>query len=110
VDPATGVPARALTLLYVLGLAMLAAYRGFGADLQTALLIPSGAAILVYVIGTAAGLRLLRGTGAGRAMPWASLVLSVAVFPFVGAWSLAALGLAATAWGTARARGLRSSG
>jgi amino acid efflux transporter len=110
VDPGTGVPARALTLLYVLGLAMLAAYRGFGADLQTALLIPSGAAILVYVIGTAAGLRLLRGTGAGRAMPWASLVLSVAVFPFVGAWSLAALGLAAAAWATARVRGRRASG
>jgi len=106
VDPRTGVPARSLTLLYVLALAVLAAYRASGADLQTALLIPSGGAILVYVIGTAAGLRLLRGTGAGRALPWAALALSAAVFPFVGAWSLAAVAVAAAAWATARIRGL----
>ena len=80
VDPRTGVPARALTFLYILALAVLAAYRASGADLQTALLIPSGSAILVYVVGLAAGLRLLRGTGAGRAMPWTALVLSEAVF------------------------------
>ena len=69
-----------------------------GADLQAALLIPSGGAILIYVIGSAAGIRLLPRTGLRRLMPWASLALSAAVFPFVGAWALAAVLLAGAAW------------
>lgn len=104
VAPGTGVPARSLTLLYVLALASLGAYLALGADLQTALLIPSGGAILIYVISLAAGLRLLRGTGAGRAMPAAALALSALVFPFVGAWALVAVAVAGAAWGYARIR------
>jgi len=50
------------------------------------------------VIGSAAGIRLLPGTGLRRLMPWASLALSAAVFPFVGAWALAAVLLAGAAW------------
>ncbi len=53
-------------------------------SLQTALLIPSGAAILVYVFGSAAGIRLLRGTGWKRVLPWISFAISVAILPFVG--------------------------
>jgi hypothetical protein len=38
---------------------MLAIYYIFNVELQTALLIPSGAAIVVYIIGSAAGIKLL---------------------------------------------------
>jgi amino acid efflux transporter len=52
-------------------------------DLQTALLIPSGAAILVYVIGSASGVKLLK-RGRAKLFPWISLAVSVIMLPFVG--------------------------
>jgi amino acid efflux transporter len=52
-------------------------------DLQTALLIPSGAAILVYVIGSASGVKLLKG-GRAKLFPWISLAVSLIMLPFVG--------------------------
>ncbi len=97
VSPGSGAPARSLTLLTVLALLMLAVYYVFDFDLQTALLIPSGAAILVYVIGSAAGVKLLRPRGGLTVMAWISLVLSVCVLPFVG--PLAAAGAVVGACG-----------
>ncbi len=46
----TGAPVGSLTLLTGLSLAMLIVYYVFDVDLQTALLIPSGAAVLVYAV------------------------------------------------------------
>jgi amino acid efflux transporter len=80
----TGAPARSLTLLTGLSLVVLIAYYFFNVNLQTALLIPSGAAVLVYVIGSSAGVKLLPDRGARKWLPWISLVISVAVLPFVG--------------------------
>jgi amino acid efflux transporter len=80
----TGTPTRSLMMLSGLSLCMLTVYYFFDVDLQTALLIPSGAAILIYVIGAAAGTRLLGGSGVERLWPWISLVISIAVLPFVG--------------------------
>jgi amino acid efflux transporter len=79
---------------------MLFVYYVFDVDLRTALLIPSGAAVLVYVIGSAAGVKLLRSRGVARALPWISLFISVAVLPFVGPLALVALlaGAAALAY------------
>ncbi|MFI5166970.1 MAG: APC family permease [Thermoanaerobaculales bacterium] len=91
VSRSTGAPTGSLTLLTALALAMLTIYYVFNVDLQTALLIPSGAAVLVYVIGSAAGTKLLKVRGVKRSLPWISLVISVAVFPFVG--PLAVVGL-----------------
>ncbi len=99
VSPKSGAPARSLTILTVLALVMLLIFYVFNVDLQTALLIPSGAAILIYVVGSAAGIKLLNAKGSARgwsrALPWASLVISVVVMPFVGPIALAALGMAA---------------
>jgi amino acid efflux transporter len=95
VSPRSGVPARSLTLLTGLALVMLLVYYVFNFDLQTALLIPSGAAILVYVVGSAAGIKLLPARGLARALPWISLVISIAVLPFVGPLAFAALGAGA---------------
>jgi amino acid efflux transporter len=86
-----GVPARSLTLLTGLALLMLLIYYLFDVDLQTALLIPSGAAILVYILGSAAGIKLLPASGPARVLPWISLVISIAVLPFVGPLALASL-------------------
>ena len=91
VSPRSGVPARSLHVLTALAMVMLLAYYVFNFDLQTALLIPSGAAILVYVLGSASGIKLLAPKGPARALPWISLVMSVAVLPFVGPLALAAL-------------------
>ncbi len=91
VSSSTGAPAGSLTLLTGLSLAMLVVYYVFDVDLQTALLIPSGAAVLIYIIGSAAGTKLLKAQGVRKSLPWISLVISVAVLPFVGPLALAGL-------------------
>lgn len=106
VDPRTGVPSRSLALLFGTSFAVLAAYYGLDVDLDTALLVPSGAAILVYVVGSAAGIRLLAGGWASAVLPWISLLASLAILPFVGRLSLAAIGVGAAGlgWGVVRGR------
>lgn len=89
IDPQSGTPTRSLMLLSGLAILALTLYYFLQVNLQTALLIPSGAAILVYIIGSAAGVRLLADRGWRRVFPWISLILSVVLMPFVG---LAALG------------------
>ena len=83
IHPKTLVPHRSLALLSGLSLAMLTISYFLSLDLQTALLIPSGAAILVYVVGSASGIRLLKGAK-GRLFPWISLAISLVMAPFVG--------------------------
>ena len=89
VDRKSGTPTRSLMLLSGLGLIALTLYYFFQVNLQTALQIPSGAAILVYIIGSAAGTRLLNERGVQRIFPWISLILSIVLMPFVG---IAAIG------------------
>ncbi len=89
VDRKSGTPTRSLMILSGSGLLALTFYYFFKVNLQTALLIPSGAAILVYIIGSAAGIRLLGGRGRQRLFPWISFILSIVLLPFVG---LAAIG------------------
>ena len=100
VDTKRGAPARCLAFLSGLSLFMLFVYYFLDVDLQTALLLPSGAAVLVYVIGSAAGVRLLRVRGMARILPWISLAMSIVVLPFVGMLALAGLvtGAAALAY------------
>ncbi len=104
VSAATGAPWGSLTLLTGLSLGMLAIFYAFDVDLQTALLIPSGAAVLVYVIGSAAGIRLLEAHGWRRSLPWLSLGTSLVVLPFVGPLALVALASAAAALAYSRWR------
>jgi amino acid efflux transporter len=57
-------------------------------NLETALLVPSGAAIFVYVVGSAAGVKILRrgirGVKKELVFPMISLAISLLVLPFVG--------------------------
>lgn len=91
IDPRSGAPTRSLSMLSGLALCMLTVYYFFDIDLQTALLIPSGAAILVYIIGSGAGIKLLRGSDSNRIYPWVSLVISIAILPFVGLLALVSI-------------------
>ncbi len=83
-DRRTGTPSRSLALLSGLALMVIAAFYFLNVDLETALLIPSGAAIIVYVIGSVAGIKLLKGGRGGGILPWISLAISLAILPFVG--------------------------
>jgi len=88
VHPTTGVPDRSLITLFSLSMITLGLYFVADVDLQTALLIPSGAAILVYVIGSASGIRLLKGDGRRPTFAWISLLISISILPFVGVAAL----------------------
>src|SRR2546428_10407556 len=78
----TGAPHLSLGLLTGLGMITLVVSYFLSIDLQTALLIPSGAAILVYVIGSASGIKLLKG-GRAKLLPWNSIGVSDILLRFV---------------------------
>ncbi len=92
-----GVPDRSLILLFCSSMLVLAAYYFFNIDLEIALMIPSGGAILVYVIGSMAGIKLLKERGIRKTLPWISLVMSIIVLPFVGIWVVGAIIVAISA-------------
>lgn len=94
VDPRSGVPRRALIALFVMIMVSLVVFYVSQVDLQSAFLATSGAAVLTYVVGSASGIRLLREGGARRALPWVSLIVSLAVLPFIGLLLIASLGVA----------------
>ena len=73
----TQVPDRSLMLLLGLSWITLLLFYVFNVDLETELLIPSGAAILVYIIGSSSGIKLLKVRGAKRLFPWISLAISI---------------------------------
>ena len=94
VDPKSGVPRRALVALLMLILAALVVYYVAGIDVQSAFLATSGAAILTYVVWSASGVKLLGSSGARKALPWASLVISLAILPFIGVLLIASVPVA----------------
>ncbi len=86
-DSRTGAPRRALMALFALAAVSLAVFYVFNLSIESAFLATSGAAIFAYIIGSLAGTRLLREKGLRKALPWISLVASVAILPFIG-WLL----------------------
>jgi len=84
VNAKTQVPDRSLMLLLGLSWLTLAIFYAFNVPLETELLIPSGAAIIVYIIGSSSGIRLLEVKGAKRLFPWISLGISIVMLSFVG--------------------------
>jgi amino acid efflux transporter len=106
IHPKTRVPHLSLALLSGLSLITLVGSYFLNIDLQTALLIPSGAAILVYVIGSASGIRLLKGGRAGL-YPWISLAVSLVMLPFVGVVLVVSVLVALFGLFYRRIRGLR---
>lgn len=84
IDPMTGAPRRALLALFVLIMLSLSVFYFLGLNIQSAFLATSGAAIMTYAVGSAAGVKLLGGHGVRKILPWASLVVSLAILPFIG--------------------------
>jgi amino acid efflux transporter len=95
IDPKTGVPRRALLALLAIAFFSLTAYYAVGIDVQSAFLATSGAAVLTYVVGSASGVRLLKGGGRKRILPMVSLGVSVILLPFIGPLLVASLPVAA---------------
>jgi amino acid efflux transporter len=93
----TGVPHRAIALISGSSSISLTLFYFLNVDLETALLIPSGAAILVYVIGSASGIKLLGKKGLKTLFPWVSLAVSLAMLPFVGIWLIVSVAAAVLA-------------
>ncbi len=87
VNAKTQVPDRSLMLLLGLSWITLSLFYAFNVPLETELLIPSGAAILVYIIGSSSGIKLLKIKGAKKLFPWISLAISIIMLSFVG-WPL----------------------
>jgi amino acid efflux transporter len=83
INAKNSVPDRSLVMLSGCAFIMLTVYYFLHVDLQTALLIPSSAAIIIYIVGSAAGIKLLPDKK-GKVLAWLSLILSAAVLPFVG--------------------------
>jgi amino acid efflux transporter len=83
--------------MFLLGLSFLTLIISYilNVDLETALLIPSGAAILVYIVGSASGIKLLEAKGARRLYPWISLTISIIMAFFVGIVLLVAIAFGA---------------
>src|SRR2546427_4565098 len=84
VDRRTGAPHHSLVFLIVLVLLSLLAFYILAVDFVSAFLMASGAAILTYVIGSIAGIRLLKERGMRRALPRISPPGSVSLLPFLG--------------------------
>ena len=93
-DPKSGVPRRALAALFLLVMADLVVYYAAGVDVQSAFLATSGAAVLTYVAGTAAGVKLLKARGPAKALPWLALVVSLGILPFIGSLLVASVPVA----------------
>ncbi|WP_124727142.1 amino acid permease [Staphylospora marina] len=55
--------------------------------LKILLLLPNASFLLTYLIGCAAGIRLLKDDPVGRKMSWISLIATGALLPFTG-WSM----------------------
>jgi amino acid efflux transporter len=94
-DPKTGVPRRALVALFLMIMADLVIYYFAQIDVQSAFLATSGAAVMTYVAGSASGVRLLTTGGVRRVLPWLSLIISLAILPFIGTLLVASVPVAA---------------
>ena len=94
IDPKTGVPRRALVALMTIILLSLTVYFLVGIDLQSAFLATSGAAVLTYVVGSASGVRLLKGKGSQKILPMLSLGISLVLLPFIGPLLVASVPIA----------------
>ncbi len=88
INSRTKVPDRVLIALLASISAVLGIYYFSQVDLETALLVPSGAAILIYVIGSSASVKIFARGGSGLrkklVFPLISLAISLIILPFIG--------------------------
>jgi amino acid efflux transporter len=84
----TRAPDRILITLLTSFVIVLVLYYFSQVDLQSALLVSSGPAILIYIAGTAAGVKIFGKAATGDrwkiVFPLISLVISLVIAPFIG--------------------------
>ena len=97
------VPDRVLAAMLLSTIPVFSFYYFAGIDLETAFLVSGGAAILIYVVGFAAAIRISGKdrTILGKWMPFVSLAISLVVLVFVGAPLIVSLLVAAASLGYA---------
>ena len=83
VHPKTGIPYRAVMLLSGFALLTLLAYYFMNVNLVEAFLMVSGVAGVVYVVGSASAIRLLKEKGIRKSLPWVSLFASLIIILFI---------------------------
>ncbi|TAM61517.1 amino acid permease [bacterium] len=106
---AVGAPAGGLLAIGVLGGGVLVALVSNASSLQTLILLPSASFIAVYLLGTAAGVKLAPSRGEAG-MAWFAFATSALVYPFLGWGALYPLVVAIPAWLTARRRQRAATG
>ena len=79
-----GAPGYAIILILVLASVFLLAFWIFKVSIEYAFLVVSGIGVVTYIVGSAAGIRLLKLRGWRRMIPWISLVISVIIVIFIG--------------------------
>jgi len=103
INSRTRVPDRVLISLLGGIVAVLTIFYFFQVDLETALFVPSGAAIIIYGIGSAAGVKIFARERTnflkGAAFALISLVISILVLPFVGLFLVVSLAIVLAALG-----------
>jgi len=93
------VPRRSLGVLVVLGAVAVALELGFDMNVKSTVLLITGSFTLVYVLATAAAVRLLPGRGWARAAALVSLVCSAGLLLLTGVHILWGVALAIAALG-----------
>lgn len=95
VSQGTQVPDRAMLTLFALAAVVFVGYYYANVSLTEALLVASGAAITVYVLGCAAGARIFARAGPAHrgalGLAVISLAIALVVLPFIG-WPLVVSG------------------
>jgi amino acid efflux transporter len=84
---------RATLLLGVLGTLSLSLFWISNVTIETAFLIVSGIGVTTYIIGSAAGIKMLDLRGWRRYIPWASLAISAVIVIFIGKLMVFSIGV-----------------
>lgn len=77
-------PGRSVVLIGILGSIFLMFYWVFNVPIEDAFLIVSGIGVVTYIVGSAAGIKLLDEGGWKKGIPWISLLISVMLVVFIG--------------------------
>src|SRR6185437_9886118 len=94
---AGGIPRRSLLSLASLTLIMLIAVELTHLRVEALVLMTTGAFVVVYILGTAAALRLLEGGTWGRRAAFVALVFDILLLATTGVYLLWSVGIAACA-------------
>lgn len=94
---AGGIPRRSLLSLAALTLIMLVAVELTHLRVEALVLMTTGAFVIVYILGTAAALRLLEARSWGRRAAFLALIFDILLLATTGAYILWSVGVAACA-------------